>query len=62
MSDEKPNFYEVVRLFRGSGSQFAMRVLYAAMHWDDARLEDAERAGDLPGRPGEIKPTAATIQ
>jgi hypothetical protein len=54
MTDEK-TFYEIVRLFRGSGPQFAMRVLYAAMNWSDARLEDAERRGEVPGRPSEIK-------
>lgn len=53
MSEKTPSFYEIVRLFRGRGPQFAMRVLYAAIHWSDDRLNEAERSGEVPGQRGE---------
>jgi hypothetical protein len=30
--------------------------------WTDEQLEEKEAAGDLPGRPGELKPEASSLQ
>jgi hypothetical protein len=37
-------------------------ALYAADWWTEEKLEAAEANGDLPGRPGEIKPKATSVQ
>jgi hypothetical protein len=62
MADESPNFHHVVRLLRAMGPRYAMLAVYAAQFWSDEKLDDAEREGDLPGRPGEAKPKLTLVQ
>ena len=57
-----PSFHELVRVMRAIGPQQTALADYAARFWSDERLEDAERDGDLPGRPGEVKPKASPLQ
>jgi hypothetical protein len=54
MSDETPNFHFVVRLLRAMPARNRLLAVYAAEYWSDDRLDDAERDGDLPGRPNEV--------
>jgi hypothetical protein len=57
-----PDFHYVVRQLRAIPERYRILALYAATYWSDEKLDQAERDGDLPGRPGEIKPTTATRQ
>lgn len=59
---ETSNFFSAVRLLRAMHPRFAMMALYAAQFWSDEKLDDAELAGDLPGRPGAVKPDAVSVQ
>jgi hypothetical protein len=56
------NFYQIVRTLRRIGPRYAMLAVYAAQFWSDERLDDSEKAGDVPGRPGEFKRSAASVQ
>ncbi len=62
MSDEAPDFHHVVRLLRAMHPRYRMLALYAANFWDDERLDESEANGDVPGRPGELKPKAVPVQ
>jgi hypothetical protein len=57
-----PNFYRAVRLLRRMGADHAHLALFAALFWDDEKLDDAELAGDLPGRSAELKPHGEPLQ
>jgi hypothetical protein len=59
--DGDPNFYKIVRLLRTMSEENRHRALYAAMFWSDDKLDGAERNGDLPGQPGEMKPDSANL-
>jgi hypothetical protein len=47
-------FAHVVRLLRALPERYRYNAHYAATFWDDERIAEAERNGDLPGRPGEL--------
>jgi hypothetical protein len=55
-----PDFHHVARLLRQMEPRFQLMALYAAQFWSDERLEGAERAGDVPGRPSELNPPKAS--
>jgi hypothetical protein len=62
MSEETPDFHHVVALLRRMGPRYQLMALYAAQFWSDEKLETAAANRDLPGRPGEVKPKAETVQ
>jgi hypothetical protein len=62
MTKKKPDFHHVVQLLRQLEPRFQLMALYAAQFWSEEKLEDSAVNGDLPGRPGEIKPKATPLQ
>ena len=57
-----PNFYQAVRLLRGMGADHAHLALFAALFWDDEKLDEMERRGADPGRPAELMPEGTSVQ
>jgi hypothetical protein len=56
ISKAAPDFHHVVQLLRQLEPRYQLMELYVAQSWSDERLEEAAVTGDLPDRPGEIKP------
>lgn len=56
------NFYNVVRQLRAMKHDHAHMALFAALFWDDAKLDRAERSGELPGQPTATAPIGVSVQ
>lgn len=55
-------FFHAVHVLRRLSARYRLMAVYAADWWTDKELATKEANGELPGRPGELKPSSALVQ